>query len=72
MGGIVVYRVHAAIAEDGEILAEADFRDLDAGEKIRFLRAIEHVGQGGENGVVVVGVIPELRDRLRDQHVEPV
>ena len=29
-------------------------------------------GQGGEDGVVVVGVGTELGDGLGDQHVEPV
>lgn len=62
----------AAVAEDGEVVAETDFGDGDAGEEIRFLRAVERGGQGRENGVVLVGVISELGDRLGDQDIEPV
>lgn len=64
--------MHAAVAEDGEVLAEADLRDLDGRQNIRFVRAIEDLGQGCQNRIVVMGVVPELRDGLGDEHVEPV
>lgn len=69
---VVVYGVNAAIAKDGEILAEGDFGDFDAGEEIWFLGAIEEVGEGGENCIVVIGVIPKLCNGLCDENVEPV
>ena len=72
MGGIVVNRVHAAVAKDWEILAEANFRDLDAREEVGLLRAVEDICQGSKDGIIIVGVIPELRDCLCDQYVEPV
>ena len=62
----------AAVAEDGEFLAQVDFRDLDVREEAGFLGAVEDVGQRGEDGVVIVGVVAELGDGLGDQHVEPV
>ena len=62
----------AAVTEDGEVVAEVDFGDGDAGEKIRFLRPVERGRQGREDRVVLVRVVSELRDRLRDQDVEPV
>ena len=64
--------MYAAVTKDGEVVAETDFCNGDAGEEIRFLRAIERGGQGGEDRVVLVGVISELGNRLGDQDVEPV
>lgn len=61
-----------AVAEDGEFLAQVDLRDLDVGKEAGLLRAIEDVGQGGEDGVVMVGIVSELSNGLRNQHVEPV
>ena len=64
--------MHAAVAEDGEVVAETDFGDGDAGEEIRFLRAVESGGQGGKDRVVLVGIISELGNGLGDQDIEPV
>ena len=64
--------MYAAVAEDRKFFAETDFIDFDRGKEIWFLGSVEDVGQGGENGIVVVGVGAELGDRLGNEHVEPV
>jgi hypothetical protein len=64
--------VYAAVAENGKFLAEADFRDFDSRQEIRFLRPIENISQGCENRIVMMSVIPELRDGLGDENIEPV
>lgn len=69
---VVVHRVNTAVAEDWEILAEADFGNFDAGEKVGFLSAVEETREGGQNRVVVIGIVPELGYCLRDEHIEPV
>lgn len=69
---IVVYRVNAAIAQDGKILAEADFGDFDAGEEVRFLSAVEEIGEGCKNRIIVIRVFPKLCNRLCNENVEPV
>ena len=70
--GAVSHRMHATVAEDGVLLAQADLRDFDRGEEIGFLGPIEEVGQGGEDGFVFVGVLTELGNGLGYEHVEPV
>lgn len=72
VGAVVVDGVHAAITEDWEILAKADFRHCDAGQETGLLRAIENAGQRRQDGIVVMGIVSELRDRLCDQNIEPV
>lgn len=72
VGVVVVDGVHTAVAEDGEILTQADFRHFDAGQEIGLLRPIENAGQGGQDGIVVMRIVSELRDRLCNQYIEPV
>lgn len=69
---IIVHRVHATITQNRKFLPETDLRDLDGGEKLRFLRPVEHIGQRRQDGVIVVGVGAELRNGLRDEHIEPI
>ncbi|KAL8370419.1 hypothetical protein RB595_000681 [Gaeumannomyces hyphopodioides] len=69
---IFVYWDDTAVAEYGEVLAEAELRDADLVEKVRAAVAVEGLGQGCEDGVVVLGVAAELGDSLCDQDVEPV
>ena len=64
--------MHTAITEDGKVFAEAYFCDSDTRQEIRLLRTIEDFGQGGQYGIIVMCVVPELRDSLRDQDVEPI
>lgn len=62
----------AAVAEDGEFFSQTYFRDADVGEEIWFLGPVEDGGEGGEDGVIVVGVGAELREGLGDEYIEPV
>ena len=64
--------MNAAIAQDGEILAEANFGDFDAREEIRFLSAVEEIGKGCENCIIVIRVSPKLCNRLCNENVKPV
>ncbi len=62
----------AAVGQDGEFFAERNFCHLDGGEERRFLPAIEESSQGCKNSVVILGICPELGDRLCYQDIEPV
>ncbi len=72
VGVVVDDGVDAAVAEDGELVAEGDFGDGDGGEEGRFLRPVEEGGQGSQDGGVGVRVATELGDGLGGEHVEPV
>lgn len=64
--------MHTTVAEDRKVFAQAYFGDFDGGKEIRFLRSIENVGQGYQDCVVMLSIVPKLRNRLRDEHIEPV
>ncbi len=72
VGVVVDDRVDAAVAEDGELVAEGDFGDGDGGEEGRFRGPVEEGREGGEDGGVGVRVAAELGDGLGGEHVEPV
>ena len=64
--------MHSAIAENRIFLPQVNLRDLDALQKLRLLRPVEQSSQRGQDRIIGMGVRAELRDRLRDEDVEPV
>ena len=62
----------SAVAENWEIFPQTDLCDFDTRQKIRFLWAIQYVGEGGENGFILMSIGSELRYCLRDQNIEPI
>lgn len=69
---IVVNGDDAAVAEDGEVFAEAEFCDFDLVEEIRSRSSVQSAGQRGQNRVVVLCVSAELGDGLSDEDIEPI
>lgn len=69
---IIIHGMDPAIAQNREFLPETDLRHLDIRQKARFLLPVQDTGQRLQNRVVVMCVVPELRDRLRNQDVKPV
>lgn len=64
--------MHPAVTQNRKVLAQADLGDFNGGQKIRFLWPIEQIRQGDQNGIVMLRVVPELRNGLSDEHIEPV
>jgi len=64
--------VNSAVTQDRKFLAKTDLCDFDIRDEIRFLGPIQDSRQTGEYGIVVMGIVSELRNRLRDQDIEPV
>lgn len=62
----------AAVAQEGELVAEADLGDADVVEPGGLAVRVEERAEGGDDGVVAGGVGAKLRDGLGDEHVEPV
>lgn len=64
--------MYPAIAQYGKVLTQIDLSDLYGGEEVGFLRAIQDICQGGEDGLVLLSILAELSYSLCDQDVEPV
>lgn len=62
----------AAVAEDGELVAEGDLGDFDVAQERGLTPCVEDLGQTGKHSAVLTGVCTQLGDRLGDEHVEPV
>ena len=62
----------AAVAEDGELVAQGNLGDADGANPVGLGARVEDVGQRGEDGIVVAGVGAQLGNGLRNQHIEPV
>lgn len=62
----------AAVAEDGELVAEGDLGDLDLAQEGGLGARVEHLGQAREHGAVLAGIGAQLGNGLGDEHVEPV
>lgn len=70
--GLPFYGDDAAVGEDGEFLAEVYFGDADGVEVVWAFVAVEGGVEGGEDDLVLLGVVSELGDCLGDEDVEPV
>lgn len=68
----VIDRVNSTVAQDGEIFAQTDLGNLDAGDEIRFLSSIKNTRKGSKDRIIVMSVISKLGDDLCYEHVEPV
>ena len=64
--------MHTAIAQNGELIPKVKLSDLDLGKKVGLLGSVEDVSQGVEERFLLVSVLSELSNRLRNEHVEPV
>ena len=62
----------AAVAEDGELIAQSDLGDADLANPVRFAAGVQDVSETRQDRAVLSCISAQLGNRLGDQHVEPV
>ena len=60
------------VAQNRKLLPQADLRHFDIRQEARFLLPVQDTGQRLQNRVVIMCIVPELRNGLCNQDVKPV